>query len=206
VLVESGGKPAPLLLLSMRSGETRPVIDRIEHALSCQGAARSADALLASPDWRHHLVAAVALILDAGARFDPAPLWAAMDAGSWVTPQLVATAYLVDPSFPDRLQSRIKAGCPVEVPSNLSPLERHRATGPASPEQRSAKLSASLLRIGLLVPSIAAGLKPVMNTPKLAALQVADRDNSGNIAENWLKNVESQLRSAGRVLAPAGRR
>ena len=206
VLLESDGEPAPLLLLSMRSGEARGVIERIERALSSADSSRSVDAMLASADWRHHLVAAVALILDAGQRLDPAPLWAAIDAGSWVTPQLVATAYLIDPSFADRLRARIKAGCPVEVPANLSPEERHRATGPASPEQRSAKLSVSLLRIGLLVPSLAGWLKSAVSSPQQAALRAADRDNSGNIAENWLKNVESQLRSADRMFVPAGRR
>jgi hypothetical protein len=206
VLLEASGEPAPLLLLSMRSGEASAAIDRIERALASEGSAGSVDAMLASPDWRPHLVAAVALILDTGQRLDPAPLWAAIDGGSWVTPQLVATAYLIDPSFPDRLRTRIKAGCPVEVPANLSPQERHRATGPASPEQRSAKMSVSLMSIGLLAPSLAGWLKSAANGPQLAALRAADRDHSGNIAENWLKNVESQFRSAGRTLAPAGRR
>jgi hypothetical protein len=118
----------------------------------------------------------------------------------------VTAAYLVDPSFPDRLQDRIDARCEVKMPAHLSPAERHRATGPATAEQRSAKLLVSLLRIGRLVPALADRLAAAARRADLKALQAADRDKSGNIAENWLKNLESQFRSRGRALTPAGRR
>jgi hypothetical protein len=204
-VLKSPGEPASLILLSMRSVEVGAVIGRIEQALSADDAVRGADALFASPDWRPHLVGAAALILDAGRRLDPSSMWKAIDAGSWVTPQLVTTAYLIDPSFADRVRERIDAKCAVAVPTDLSPGERHRATGPATPEQRSAKLLASLVRIGLLAPALTGWLRTAASRPELAALQSADRDKSGNIAENWLKNVESQFRSRGRPLAPAGR-
>jgi len=200
------GEPTPLKLLSMRSLEVGAVIDGIEQAAASEDAVRGVDALFASPDWRPHLLGAVALILDAGRRFDPSPLWKAIDAGSWVTPQLVTAAYLIDPAFAARLRDRIDARCAVVIPPNLSPEERHRATGPATPEQRSAKLLASLVRIGTLAPALAGWLKTAVRRPELATLLAADPDNSGNIAENWLKNVESQLRSRGRALAPAGHR
>jgi hypothetical protein len=93
----------------------------------------------------------------------------------------------------------------VAVPANLSAAERHRATGPATPEQRSAKLLASLVRIGMLAPSLTGWLRTAASRPDLAALQAADRDKSGNIAENWLRNIERELRSRGRSLAPPGR-
>jgi hypothetical protein len=204
-VLKSPGGPAPLVLLSMRSVEVGAVIGRVEQALAADDAVRGVDALFASPDWRPHLIGAAALILDAGRRLDPSSMWKAVDAGSWVTPQLVTTAYLVDPSFADRVRERIDAKCAVAVPSNLSPTERHRATGPATPEQRSAKLLASLVRIGMLAPALTGWLRTAASRPELAALQAADRDKSGNIAENWLKNVESQFRSGGRPLEPAGR-
>ncbi len=132
-------------------------------------------------------------------------MWQSIDAGSWVTPQLVTTAYFVDPSFAERVRERIDAKCAVTVPANLSPGERHRATGPATPEQRSAKLLASMIRIGMLAPGLTGWLRTAASRPELAALQAADRDKSGNIAENWLKNLERQFSSRGRTLAPAGR-
>jgi hypothetical protein len=205
-VLKLSGEPAPLILLSLRSAETAAVIDRIELALAADDAVRGANALFASPDWRPHLVGAVALILDGDRRLDPSLMWKAIDTGSWVTPQLVTAAYLVDPSFPDRLQDRIDARCAVKMPAHLSPAERRRATGPATAEQRSAKLLVSLLRIGRLVPALADRLAAAARRADLKALQAADRDKSGNIAENWLKNLESQFRSRGRALTPAGRR
>jgi len=201
-VLKAPGEPAPLVLLFMRSVESGAVIDRIDKALAAEEAVRGVEALFASPDWRPHLVGAVALILDGDRRLDPAALWRAVDAGSWVTPQLVATAYLADPSFPARVRERLEANCAIQVPTKLSAGERHRATGPAAPEQRSAKLLASLVRIGLLVPALTGWLRTAASRPQLAALQSADRDKSGNIAENWLKSVQAALKARGRAAAP----
>jgi len=110
-----------------------------------------------------------------------------------------------DPAFAERVRERIDGKCAVTVPANLSPGDRHRATGPATPEQRSAKLLASMIRIGMLAPGLTGWLRTAASRPELAALQAADRDKSGNIAENWLKNLERQFSSRGRTLAPAGR-
>jgi hypothetical protein len=204
-VLKAPGEPAALSLLSMRGTEVGAVIDRIERALSADDSVRGAAALFASPDWRPHLIGAVALIVDGGRRLDSTALWTAIDAGSWVTPQLVTTAYLVDPAFAERLRDRIGATCTVVVPANLSPAERHRATGPATPEQRSAKLLASLVRIGMHAPALTGWLRTAASRPELAALQAADRDKSGNIAENWLENADRQFRARGRALVPAGR-
>jgi hypothetical protein len=203
-VLKSPGEPAALTLLSMRGSGVGAVLDRIERALSADDAVQGAAALFASADWRPHLVGAAALIVDSGRRLDTATMWQAIDAGSWVTPQLVTTAYLIDASFAARLRQRIDANCAVIVPANLSAVERHRATGPATAEQRSAKLLASLVRIGMLAPELTGWLRIAASRPELAALQAADRDKSGNIAANWLNNAERQFRSRGRTLAPVG--
>ena len=174
-VLESPGAPAPLLLLSMRGSETGGLIDRIAQASTRPHAAASVDAMFESPDWRPHVIAAVALILDGGERLDPTPLWAAIDSGSWVTPQLVATAYLIDPAFAERLRARLESRCAVQVPAGLSAAERHRATGPATSEERSAKLLAALLQIGMLVPSLARRVASAAHDPQLATLRAADR-------------------------------
>jgi hypothetical protein len=54
-------------------------------------------------------------------------------------------------------------------------------------------------------PELTGWLRIAASRPELAALQAADRDKSGNIAENWLKNVERQFGSRGRPIAPVGR-
>ena len=129
-VLKSPGEPAPLVLLSMRGAEVGAVIRRIEQALAADDAVEGVDALFGSPDWRPHLVGAAALILDAGRRLDPSSIWKAIDAGSWVTPQLVTTAYLIDPSF-----ARSGAG------KNRCEMRRRRPRQPvsrgASPRDRS---------------------------------------------------------------------
>ena len=66
------------------------MIDRVEQALSLQGAEEFVDVMFDDPNWRPHLVGAIALILDDGSRLSPTALWHAIDAGSWVIPQLVS--------------------------------------------------------------------------------------------------------------------
>lgn len=194
--------PEPLSLLSMSGPDVGAVIERIEQALGACDPAPGVDAMFASPDWRPHLIAATALLLDGRRRLDPAAMWRAIDAGSWVTPQLVATAYLIDPAFVERLRERIESGCGIAAPPGLSRAQRYRATGPASVEERSAKLLTSLLRMGARVPSLVPWLRGVSKQPRLAALQTIDRDQSGNIADNWLCNVMRQFQARGRALSP----
>jgi hypothetical protein len=95
--------PGHLALLSLRGPESDVVIDRIQTAMRSEDPRRWVDALFDDPNWRAHLVGAIALLLDAGSRLSTAPLWHAIDAGSWVTPQLVVTAYFTDPSFREHL-------------------------------------------------------------------------------------------------------
>jgi len=187
--------PVPLVLLSMRGDEVSGVLDGVEQAASRADPTAAIEAMFASPNWRPHLIAAVALLSDKGRQLDPSGLWRAVDAGSWVTPQLIATAYLIDPGFPERLRERIEAGCPIVVPPKLSAAARHTASGPASVEERSAKLLASLLRIGARVPSLASYLQGASRRQRVAALLAADRDQSGNIADNWLNNLTRQYQS-----------
>src|SRR5579862_6862945 len=53
--------------------------------------------LLRQPNWRPHVVAAVALSVLPYDAETGRELWAAFDAGSWVAPQLGAAAFLRDP-------------------------------------------------------------------------------------------------------------
>jgi hypothetical protein len=65
--------------------------------------------LLAETRWREQLVACAAIVL-AGSDVElNAALWRALDGGSWVAPQLVATAFLVDPEFEPRAEERLLA-------------------------------------------------------------------------------------------------
>jgi hypothetical protein len=93
--------PGHLELLHLRNEGAQVVISRIEHAVSVGDPARWIRALLEGPNWRPHLVAAVAMLVVDGAPCCVDGLWGAVDTGSWVTPQLVVAAFLLD----DRIAS-----------------------------------------------------------------------------------------------------
>ena len=63
--------------------------------------------LLDDPRWRGQLVACAAIVLRGGDRELDAACWRALDGGSWVAPQLVATLFLHDPDFAPRVEERL---------------------------------------------------------------------------------------------------
>jgi hypothetical protein len=191
-----------LELLHLGQPTAQIVIDRIEKALVSSNPTQWVDALFADPDWRPHLVGAIALLLDDGKSLSPGGLWRAADSGSWVVPQLAVTAYLVDKDFPNEARVRIENVCPVAVPKDLSPLERHVSTGPGSTTQRSAKLMASLVFVGKRVPSLQTWLDDISRTPSVAHLLEQDVDNAPHIAEFWLSHLKEQFAKRHRDLKP----
>jgi hypothetical protein len=154
------------------------------------------DRLLDEENWRPHLVAAVALSVLGYNRAAFTKLWAAFDAGSWVTPQLAVVAYLRDPDFPGQARVRLEARCPVDAfrVTQSSPLERHLAVGPAGATERSAKAASALIYLlNLLGPSD--WLTAELATPDLTALLSGDRDHASTIAEGWLLSLKTILNS-----------
>lgn len=153
--------------------------------------------LLGHINWRPHLVAAVAI---ATLPFNPdanRELWAAIDSGSWVTPQLAAAASFRDPAFAQHAQDRLRTGCRVDASrsAGLSAPERHSATGTGGSLHRSAKSAASLIRLLELRET---GIPVSEELPAdVIALAGKDVDGSGDIAENWLKMLTSQLADLG---------
>lgn len=194
--------PGYLELLGLRNDSAQIVIDRIERAMSLEDSCPWIDALFDDPNWRPHLVGAIALVLDDARHLPIAGLWRAVDSGSWVTPQLVVSAYLVDSGFPDQCRKRLARAAPVSPPAGLSPIERHSATGPGSIRHRSAKLLASLIAVGCLVPSLTSWIGQARSKPEIASLIAEDIDDSGNIAEGWLAAVKRQFALRGRDLKP----
>jgi len=130
------------------------------------------------------------------------PLWRAIDAGSWVIPQLVVTALMVDRDFPIRLVERVESWCPVSVHLGLSPVERHSATGPANPIQRSAKLLGSLLSVGAVLPNLSSWIAGIREEPTAMDLLKQDRDDAPGIAAAWQRQLVEQFSLRGRTLKP----
>ncbi len=194
--------PGYLELLHLAEPSAQIVLDRIEVALAAGDPRSSLDALFDDPNWRPHLVGAVALVLDGGRHLSTASLWRAVDAGSWVTPQLIVSAYFVDPAFPAHCRLRVERGAPIAVPVGSSPAERHSATGPSGTTRRSAKLMASLVAVGLRVRVLAPWLETHRATAAVADLVALDEDGSADIADRWHDALVRQLAQRGRALVP----
>jgi len=201
-----GDSTSYLALLDLRGAEVQVVLDRIEQALSTEAPQPWVYRLLADPDWRPHLVGALAMLLDEGARLEPMALWQAIDAGSWVTPQLVVTASFVDGAFVERACARIRASCPVSIPEGLSASERHVATGPASALERSAKLLASLSCASSFVPALSTWLEETAAGPSIQDLLDQDVDDSPLLVKGWRDHLALQFAQRGRVLKPPAAR
>jgi len=186
--------PGYLVLLNLDPRKAGPAVSLVlECSRKSSNPYQEIGRLLDKPDWRPHLVAAVAL---AALGYDEntfIKLWAAFDSGSWVAPQLAAVACLRDPNFADHARVRINSRCPVNDSrmNSMSPLERHVSEGPAGTGQRSAKAAASLISLLRLLHQQPEWLTAELLSPDLAALLSADIDQSGTIATGWSSNLKA---------------
>jgi hypothetical protein len=151
--------------------------------------------MLDEANWRP-LVAAVALSVLGYNRVAFTKLWSAFDAGSWVTPQLAAVAYLRDPDFSDRARGRVQARCAVDASRLIqrSPVERHVDFGPAGVRERSAKATSALIYLLNLFGQLD-WLTTELASPDLASLMSEDRDKASLVAEHWLGSLKTILKS-----------
>jgi len=193
--------PGYLQLLNCHGSGVDVVLDRIQIALSTDRPQAWIDGIFADPNWRPHLVGAAALLLDERRVLNCSPMWEAIDRGSWVTPQLVATAYLTDPAFQDHVSRRLENRCEVSVPTGLHPLAQHTATGPANRVQRSAKLLSSLMSIGRRVPSLGPVVDRFSRDPDTRTLLEQDIDMSGQLAVAWCERVVTVFSARGCTLS-----
>ncbi len=180
------------------------VIDRIAVALDDPEAPRWVAALLAEMNWRPHLVAAIAYLLDGPSRLPSDSLWSAIDAGSWVVPQLVVTAFFTDRDFASRAALRLDRCCPISplgAYERLSPAEQH-TVGHAP----SGKLAASLLALAAEVPELRAREGVWRAEPEIRALLDRDAswDSSEEITAGWSARIRACFSQRGVVLARPG--
>ena len=185
--------PGYLTLLHMDGSDCRVVIQRIRKALHANDAREFIVKLLSDSNWRPHLVSAVAVMLSKDPGEFSSALWSAVDTGSWVAPQLIATLALTDPEFVANAKHHIELRCPVSVSVDLSPLKRHSATGPAGIQHRSAKNLAALAALLGRIPASAAWLQSEIAHAEVTHLLEADRDSSGLIAQGWLDALSGQF-------------
>jgi hypothetical protein len=70
---------------------------------------RELEALFLERNWRCHLVAAASLLATGAGPRRLDALWGAITRGTWIAPQLVATAWLLDADFEERARKLILA-------------------------------------------------------------------------------------------------
>jgi len=191
VVFEEGDLPVPghLPLLRMcDDDECLVVFGRIKRALDTRKANHAIRVMLEDRNWRPHLVAAVALTIrdtqDQGVDL----LWAAMDSGSWVSPQLAVVARALDSNFAVNARSRILTGCPITTPQFDNAVDRHSATGPKDTLARSVKTLSSL--VALLEPQ-PPWLAEVMCQSDTQSALPSDRNNGAFIATGWAARLAS---------------
>lgn len=147
---EEAQVPRDLLLLDMAPA-AREAIVAIREAIASSGARLDAeiDALLTERNWRPQLVGCVALVVAGPNESRLASLWGAINRPCWTSPQLVASASLVDEHFDERARARLdrRGGLDVREAVAMPWLLRHLALGPQSIEAHWAEVVAALLRM-----------------------------------------------------------
>jgi hypothetical protein len=183
-----------LALLRLEGGEASEAVARVKNC--CEGAQDpfpDIGRLLTDPNWRPHLVAAVAVIL-CGHQVETAQaLWRRLDRGSWVTPQVGVALSLTDPDFLRHARERLEARCPLDASDlrQMTPLQRHSAAGPAGVVERSAKTAKTLLCLVQKQSAGAGWLNDLLAAPDFRSLLRQDVDASEEITEHWLQRVKA---------------
>ena len=182
-----GSNRTPYLsLLRLHRPGILDIVRIIRDTASKPDSTTNAVTMLRDANWRPHLVGAIATYYcTAGAAVTQ--MWAALDAGSWVAPQLAGVLSLCDPNFVINAAQRLHSGCPLSGDPEYSigsPIERHSAQGPAGSHHRSSKSASSLLE---LLPEDRAA--EFSSNDHLQSLIADDNDGSGKIATSWLARL-----------------
>jgi hypothetical protein len=133
-------------LLWLKGDSAEQIIHVIRAATTKTDAEECTLTLLRDVNWRPQLVGAIAARFLA-TRPVVEQTWRAVDAGSWVSPQLAAVLSLVDPTFVTRATDRLASRCELKVDADYmidDPAERHSAQGPLGSRLRTAKTAAAL--------------------------------------------------------------
>src|SRR6478752_3662410 len=118
------GETNPYLEL-LHLPSARPVFALVQDAVEASGDADAEIfALFGERNWRCHLVAAAALLATGANPGRVDALWGTLQAGSWVAPQLAATAWLLDESFETRARALILTSAWAKTTSALGHFYR----------------------------------------------------------------------------------
>ncbi|MDQ3032583.1 MAG: hypothetical protein M3Y87_09220 [Myxococcota bacterium] len=138
-------------------------------------------AMLADPNWRPNLVAATAVLFHPRDGALAAPLWRALDEGSWVSPQLAVVLSFHDTELVPRAIERVERRCPMK-PERWG----ERVAGKPNPKA----LSALLALLDDLAPDDACRLRA---DPDIAALIGLPYEDGDRIARSWRERIIPHL-------------
>jgi hypothetical protein len=155
-----------LAFLSLQGSEIQEEIAKLRSALTEPTSAhleRDLVSLLRARNWRFHNIACVAISCCGASKAVLAELWLCIQAGSWTSPQLAATAAYIDPDFQTKAAGLI---------------------------QDHATYYKSIVSLAALLASIAPehSLSQTAHA-NLTEAAAIDRDESGTIAVEWYKNL-----------------
>lgn len=189
----AAGRPEHLPLLHLASPDAERVIRRLreigEHAPTIRDDIRAA---LSDQDWRPQLVGAVCVALGLGDAHHVETLWDSALRGSWVSPQLLAVASLVDPEFGTRARNAFRlilgtqdaGGLPTAIATDWP--AQHSKQGPSGAAERRGKALAALFA---LVDHGEPWVRECSSDPRARAALEADVDDGGGIARRWRERM-----------------
>lgn len=179
---------AYLSFLGMSTPDVQPALTTLSDVLRTNADGRRyIEVMLQGRNWRPHLVASVAALLSPDRTTYSTALWRTFDRGSWVAPQLAVALYFTDPEFSREAKDRVVELCPVTAAPDRSAIE-----GNVRPRN-----VASLLRVASYLPSGANWVDSELKRAEIRALVRADCDSSGDIADWWLKAVQTEYGKLG---------
>jgi hypothetical protein len=122
--------------------------------------------LLSAINWRYHNIACVTMAAGYASPETIEALWARIAAGSWTSPQLVATAAYVDRDFQRRA---------------IRAVSDH------------ATYFKSIVSLAAVLEQICGVTLADISRQNVDEAQSLDRDNAGAIATGWLRNLQEAL-------------
>jgi hypothetical protein len=182
-----GGRPEHLPLLGLQSPDAERIIRKLREIAGRSPTFRDdIQSALTDQDWRPQLVGAVCVGLGLGEARHIDELWEAALHGSWVTPQLLVVASLVDPAFQTRARDAVGVilGSPTagSLPGGVASAAQHSKQGPSGPAERRGKALSALLA---LVDPTEPWVRDCGTDPRALAVLKADVDEGGEIARGW---------------------
>jgi hypothetical protein len=154
-----------LAFLSLRGVEMQEEVGKLRAALAEPTPAhleRDLTKLLRARNWRFHNIACVAIACERPSETVLDELWACIQAGSWTSPQLAATAAFVDPAFPQKATRLI---------------------------EDSTTYYKSIVSLAALLARVDGASRSDTAMANISEATSIDRDGSGDIAVKWHANL-----------------